>query len=163
MKNNQAFTLIELLVVVLIIGILAAVALPQYQKAVAKARLMDAITTMKALSDAEEVYYMANGTFTTVLDDLDLGVQNESEYYTYSCFDSNWPSCIARPKKDGYPALEFVFSTHQNHAGKHWCQTLDARNILTTEGIKKANALCKTFGTQETSLPESYGPYYLIQ
>ena len=59
----KAFTLIELLVVVLIIGILAAVALPQYQVAVAKSKFTKLIPTVKAMKDGMEMYYMANGGY----------------------------------------------------------------------------------------------------
>ena len=76
MKNKQAFTLIELLVVVLIIGILAAVALPQYQKAVWKSRSAQLYTLVKALSTAQETYFMANGTYATRFDELDLSFEN---------------------------------------------------------------------------------------
>ena len=58
---NRAFTLIELLVVVLIIGILASIALPLYQRAVFKSRAAEAFTNLKALKDALEVCELQNG------------------------------------------------------------------------------------------------------
>ena len=59
--NKKAFTLIELLVVVLIIGILAAIALPQYQKAVLRARATEIVLYMSNVSKALDRYILANG------------------------------------------------------------------------------------------------------
>ena len=64
MKNNKkAFTLIELLVVVLIIGILSAVALPQYTFAVEKARIAEAMTNAASLQKAIDVWLLENGGY----------------------------------------------------------------------------------------------------
>ena len=87
MKNTQAFTLIELLVVVLIIGILAAVALPQYQKAVDKARFMKLLTPVDSISKAIDAYYLANGDFPTQWDELGItlpGTVDSTGKYLYN-------------------------------------------------------------------------------
>ena len=70
--QNNGFTLIELLLVVLIIGILSAVALPQYQKAVERTRAASAILYVRAVKDAQERYYLALQRYSTDFNELDI-------------------------------------------------------------------------------------------
>ena len=78
MEIKKGFTLVELLVVVLIIGILAAIAVPQYQKAVEKSRASEAFILLKSLKEAQDVYKLSNpGAATPTLEQLDITIPGE--------------------------------------------------------------------------------------
>ena len=80
---KKGFTLIELLVVVLIIGILSAVALPQYTQAVQKSRSTEALTVLGSIRYAAERYRLQTGNWPTSFDVLDIEVPTSTNF-TYS-------------------------------------------------------------------------------
>ena len=81
MKNKKGFTLIELLVVVLIIGILASIALPQYQLAVGKAKFSTLKTITKSVQEAAQRYYLVHNTYKGAYSNLDIEIPTDIGCY----------------------------------------------------------------------------------
>ena len=156
---NHGFTLIELLVVVLIIGILAAVAVPQYQKAVTKARFAEAVTNMNALWKACEIHALQHGvpdcsvSDAASLDDFDIEIPGtKCTVNGFSCIDTQyfrytWPSPSGLPVAyynpqhyEGNDITEFSACLFVNEQGQIGCDFLDAEGekICEASGVPVA-------------------------
>ncbi len=84
MNNQKGFTLIELLVVVLIIGILAAMAMPQYFKAVERSRMSEAVTLLANIAQAQQRKYLQINKYAGNFTGLDVAPKNASGAYYYT-------------------------------------------------------------------------------
>jgi len=88
-NQNAGFTLIELLVVIIIIGILAAIALPSFLNQANKAKQSEAKTYAGSTNRAQQAYRIEKGTFATSLGDLNVipgssGNSADTDNYTYA-------------------------------------------------------------------------------
>ena len=153
------FTLIELLVVVLIIGILAAIAVPQYEKAVYKSRLASFLPTLKAIKEANEAYYLENGRYADDVKLLSVDFPAGSSRTT-SSGEILYPNGIYIDNLTGRnPAIGnqnimlqltrnnqtcgmFVMYNHSNYPGKIFC--------LHNSTYSKCLEICKSLGFEES-------------
>ncbi len=167
------FTLIELLVVVLIIGILAAVALPQYTKAVNKSRAAQALPVVKSLVQATELYYMSNGSMPQSAEELDIGLPADRIFTTSP--DSTQPlkymfritaqgsvqAKAASPDLPHYEAHPVEIVPRQAiavNSGKIWCW-------VSADKSAQAEEICKSMGTfdSDSSAVNGGGRYYMLK
>ena len=139
---ERGFTLIELLVVVLIIGILASIALPQYQKAVWKARFSEVLTTASSLDKAVKLYNLSydgsRNQETLTADDLDINafanlslttIGGEVYYCSkYACYQVRchrnycaWYGRIFERENQQNLLAEIGFDVTANYKWQHFC------------------------------------------
>ncbi len=131
----RGFTLIELLVVVLIIGILSAIALPQYNKAVLRSRAATGFALLSALDQAQTAYHLANGTYTTDLEALGMGTKNG--LVCTATRDDSLVYCQGFNAKRGQ-GLFFEWQGTHSTAQKYWiCAALT--------GNEAAQSVCRSY------------------
>jgi len=145
MQTNKGFTLIELLVVVLIIGILAAVALPKYEMAVMRSRYATLKANTNALLEAEKIYHLANGSYTTDMEALSVDLSGCTLSDDKATCTYPWGMCrVYRSRvscentqslKNGYV---HYYSSSDYGSESCWAFSL--------EGDDKYNKLCKLEG-----------------
>ncbi len=136
--TKRAFTLIELLVVVLIIGILAAVALPQYNKAVLKSRLAEGQVLLRAYIQAQQAYYLAHGEYATNNIGLDLDFHwGGWGYWTYNGNGMEDETDVPEIGVGTLDLSEYVAFSYYPTTGRFACVT------------DPGNTICQLFNTTQ--------------
>ncbi|WP_428897193.1 prepilin-type N-terminal cleavage/methylation domain-containing protein [Parelusimicrobium proximum] len=143
---KKGFTLIELLVVVLIIAILAAVALPQYSKAVEKAKATEGLVAIRAVKDAQERYYLANDEYAESMDKLDITLSGKDFSPTLSYVNSPNAKHVIMQRNGKYYQFVyyFTFPAYPEYEGRTLCRSVASN--------KEANEICSSMG-------RDFGPY----
>ena len=143
-KLKAGFTLIELLVVVLIIGILTAIAIPQYQKAVVKSHAAEMLLNVRSLRTAREAYVLANGVPPKSVEELDVQIGSDVNGVFYGVTGRGNIYAHRHDKENEFmyaiqynPEMGFVCNTYQSNTAYNnkyeWlCKSLASEQIQST-------------------------------
>ncbi len=156
MTNKGGFTLIELLVVVLIIGILAGVALPQYKTAVEKSRASEAFVIGRHLAEAEELFYLANGAYTDDWDSLSADKPSSSNY-TFALDKTVYNIKVNQNRIPSLHLRFFMQHVISPFAGKYLCVTKPDEE----EGVRICKSLSGSAAPQDYVHMSGYVAYAL--
>lgn len=88
-KGNEGFTLIELLVVIIIVGVLAAIALPSFLNQIGKARGSEAKSSLGTMNRSQQAYRLENNTFSNASALLDAKITSKFYSYTVTSASAN--------------------------------------------------------------------------
>ncbi len=141
MKNvKQGFTLIELLVVVLIIGILASIAIPQYFKVVEKSRVAEAMSVISAVKSAEERYMARGGMYTADFTPLDISYPNMTATNITTKFYTVQPIAAANPATGPTYQLTVTRNTTNSSVAARYGTYSLTTNVPDQPQVKMVNA-----------------------
>lgn len=165
MRKKNGFTLTELLTVVLVIGILAAIALPQYRRAVRRAQAVEGLTHLRAIMGSAINYYGAFGEKPTKLNGLDVSFQNASSqtgsstkidnfkftFYTSAGEDDRIEACYASTG-DSCDSSGYTFTAYYNKPAFGGKGAVTCKVTGSTEEEKeKFKPVCESLSTKYIS------------
>ncbi len=152
-KKDAGFTLIELLVVIIIIGILAAIALPSLLSQANKAKQSEGRNNIGAINRAQQARFLEAAKFaegTTATADLGIGIPTQTANYLYKSEGTSTSLNTATPVIDNLKAYAGVVFTaqinNQSATQALACETLATTTTLPTltESFDSAKSECGT-------------------
>lgn len=144
-KQDEGFTLIELLVVIIIIGILAAIALPSLLSQVNKGKQAEAKQNVGSLNRAQQAYFLENDSFASTVVQVGIGIKTQTVNYQYSIKADPKPN--PQTNETYYPAVNNMGIARGTTLKSYLGQNFTAIGDPTVKEVLTLGFTCETIKT----------------